>query len=112
MSLPNYPHKLTKTAEPWLGGGAALGGSELHSRVTSAAVRSRHFVLVAAAAVPLPGGRHGRRLLQLRVSALDGQTPEQFSTVCSNSRERSHGRQVILGERAPSEVASADGRSC
>ena len=51
---PNYPHKLTKTAEPWLGGGAALGGSELHAGVTSAAVRSRHCVLVAAAAVP-PG---------------------------------------------------------
>ena len=50
---PNYPHKLTKTAEPWLGGGAALGGSELHARGTSAAVRSCHFVLVAAAAVPL-----------------------------------------------------------
>jgi len=52
---PNCPHKLTKTAELWLGGGAALGGSELHARVTSAAVRSRHFVLVAAAAAPLPG---------------------------------------------------------
>ena len=67
---PNYPHKLTKTAEPWLGGGAALGGSELHARVTSAAVRFRHCVLVAAAAAPLQGGRHGRRLLQLRVIAL------------------------------------------
>ena len=42
---PNYPHKLTKTAEPWLGGGAALGGSELHARVTSAAVRSCHCVV-------------------------------------------------------------------
>ena len=67
---PNCPHKLTKTAEPWLGGGAALGGSELHARVTSAAVRSCHFVLVAAAAAPLLGGRHGGRLLQLRVIAL------------------------------------------
>ena len=67
---PNYPHKLTKTAEPWLGGGAALGGSELHARVTSAAVRSATPLLVAAAAAPLPGGRRGRRLLQLRVSAL------------------------------------------
>jgi hypothetical protein len=27
MSQPNNPHKLTKAAEPWLGGGAALGGS-------------------------------------------------------------------------------------
>src|ERR1700740_2856222 len=35
----NCPHKLTKPAEPWLGGGAASGGSELHARVTSAAVR-------------------------------------------------------------------------
>ena len=51
---PNYPHKLTKTAEPWLGGGAALGGSELHARVTPAAVRYCYCVLVAAAAAPLP----------------------------------------------------------
>jgi hypothetical protein len=51
---PNCPHKLTKTAEPWLGGGAAWGGSELHAAVTSAAVRSRHCMLVAAAAAP-PG---------------------------------------------------------
>jgi len=64
---PNCPHKLTKAAEPWLGGGAALGRLQLHARVTAAAVRSCHCVLVAAAAVPLPGGRHGRRLLQLRV---------------------------------------------
>ena len=70
---PNYPHKLTKSAEPWLGGGAALGGSELHARGTSAAVRSRYCVLVAAAAAPLAGGPHGRRLLQLRVSALGAQ---------------------------------------
>ena len=27
MSQPNNPHKLTKAAERWLGGGAALGGS-------------------------------------------------------------------------------------
>jgi len=27
MSQPNNPHKLTKAAEPWLGGGAASGGS-------------------------------------------------------------------------------------
>ena len=51
---PNCPHKLTKTAEPWLGGGAASGGSELRAAVTSAAVRSRHCMLVAAAAAP-PG---------------------------------------------------------
>jgi hypothetical protein len=49
----NYPHKLTKAAEPWLGGGAAFGRLQLHARVTPAAVRSCHFVLVAAAAVPL-----------------------------------------------------------
>ena len=35
---------------------------------------SRHCVLVAAAAAPLPGGRHGGRLLQLRVSALGALT--------------------------------------
>ena len=41
----NYPHKLTKSAEPWLGGGAASGGSELLARVTSAAVRSCYCVV-------------------------------------------------------------------
>jgi hypothetical protein len=51
---PNCPHKLTKTAEPWLGGGAASGGSELRAGVTSAAVRSWYCMLVAAAAAP-PG---------------------------------------------------------
>src|ERR1051325_3192454 len=39
---PNCPHKLTKTAEPWLGGGAALSGSDLHAAAASAAVRSRY----------------------------------------------------------------------
>jgi hypothetical protein len=68
----NCPHKLTKTAEPWLGGGAALSGSELHAAVTSAAVRSRYCMLVAAAAAPSVGDRHGRRSLQLRVSSLGG----------------------------------------
>jgi len=53
-TAPNCPHKLTKTAEPWLGGGAALSGSELHAGVTSAALRSRRCALVAAAAAP-PG---------------------------------------------------------
>jgi len=71
---PNCPHKLTKAAEPWLGGGAALGRLQLHARVTSAAVRSCHFVLVAAAVVPLSRGRRGGRSLQLRVIALDAQT--------------------------------------
>src|ERR1043165_9307184 len=66
----NYPHKLTKTAEPWLGGGAALSGSELHAGVTSAALRSSRCALVAAAAAPPEGGRHGGRSLQLRVIAL------------------------------------------
>src|ERR1043166_8108835 len=66
----NCPHKLTKTAEPWLGGGAALSGSELHAAVTSAAVRSRHCMLVAAAAAPPGGGRRGGRSLQLRVITL------------------------------------------
>src|SRR4029079_3051527 len=49
----NYPHKLTKAAEPWLGGGAAFGRLHLHPRISSVAVRSCHFVLVAAAVVPL-----------------------------------------------------------
>src|ERR1051325_11689503 len=77
-AAPNCPHKLTKAAEPWLGGGAALGGSELHARGTSAAVRSCHFVLVAAAGVPLSGCRHGRRSLQLRVIALAGSGMSRF----------------------------------
>src|SRR4029079_15967665 len=34
---PNYPHKLTKVAEPWLGGGAASGGSEPHAPLPSGA---------------------------------------------------------------------------
>ena len=61
MKLPpaNYPHKLTKAADLWLGGGAAFGRGQLHARVTPAAVRSRHCVLVAAAAVPLPGAGAG-----------------------------------------------------
>jgi nitrate reductase NapE component len=36
-----------------VGGGAAFGRLPLHARVSSAAVRSCHFVLVAAAVVPL-----------------------------------------------------------
>ena len=55
----NYPHKLAKTAEPWLGGGAAFGRLELHARVTSAAVRSCRCALVAAAAAPLSGAGTG-----------------------------------------------------
>ena len=88
---PNCPHKLTKTAEPWLGGEAALGGSELHGRVTSAAVRSRHCMLVAAAAAPLSGSRHGRRLLQLRVIALGGRigiAAQQGFALSCHSTER------------------------
>ena len=72
MAAPNYPHKLTNAAEPWLGGGAALGGSNCTPASRRLPVRSGHCVLVAAAAAPLPGGRHGRRPLQLRVSALAG----------------------------------------
>jgi len=53
--LPNDPHKLTKAAERWLGGGAASGRLQLHAGVTSAAVRSSRFALVAAAAAPLLG---------------------------------------------------------
>ena len=67
---PNYPHKLTKAAEPWLGGGAALG------RLRTA--RGRH---VGCSSLPplhvsrgsrraARGGRQGGRLLQLRVSTL------------------------------------------
>src|ERR1043165_2972685 len=79
----NYPHKLTKTAEPWLGGGAALSGSELHAGVTSAALRSSRCALVAAAAAPPEGGRHGGRSLQLRVSALGA--PRELREITSES---------------------------
>src|ERR1051326_2654451 len=76
----NCPHKLTKTAVPWLGGGATSGASELRAGVTSAAVRFRYCMLVAAAAAPPEGGRHGGRLLQLRVITLGGRTGCEFST--------------------------------
>jgi len=54
MRAPNDSHKLPKAAERWLGGGAAFGRLQLRARVTPAAIRSCHFVLVAAAAAPLP----------------------------------------------------------
>src|ERR1043165_318924 len=50
----NYPHKLTKAAGPLARRRSRLGRLQLHVRVTSAAVRSCHSVLVAAAAAPLP----------------------------------------------------------
>jgi hypothetical protein len=56
---PNYPHKLTKTADPLARRRSRLGRLELHARVTSAAVRSRRCVLVAAAAAPLSGAGTG-----------------------------------------------------
>jgi len=68
----NCPHKLTKAAEPWLGGGAAFGQLQLHARVTPAADRSCRCALVVAAAVPLSGRGHGWRPLQLRVITLAG----------------------------------------
>jgi hypothetical protein len=55
MSQPNCPHKLTKAAEPWLGGGAAFGRLQLHAASRRLPVRSCRFALVAAAAVPLTG---------------------------------------------------------
>src|ERR1051325_11611659 len=71
---PNYPHKLTKAAEPWLGGGAASGGSNC----TPAARR-----LQVAPAAPrwsrqpphrprrtAPAGRCGGPLSQRRVITL------------------------------------------
>src|ERR1051326_1224970 len=72
LSPANCPHKLTKTAEPWLGGGAAFG------RLRTA--RGRH---VGCSSLPpshvsrgsrraAGGGRRGGRLLQLRVSTLGG----------------------------------------
>src|SRR5947207_9282819 len=52
---PNYAHKLTKAAGPLARRPSRLGRLELHARGTAAAVRSRHCVLVAAAAAPLSG---------------------------------------------------------
>ena len=83
----NCPHKLTKTAEPWLGGGAASGGSELHARGTSAAVRSCHCVVSRGSRRAASGGRQGRRLLQLRVSTL-GRLSEQCDITSANMRIR------------------------
>src|SRR4029078_13346422 len=54
--------------------GASVAGPDLRAPVTSAAVPPCPCVLVAAAAAPLPGGRHGGRFLQLRVSTLDRPT--------------------------------------
>src|ERR1043165_4195226 len=79
-AAPNCPHKLAKAAEPWLGGGAPLRGPALRAARQSAAVRSRRGALVAAAAAPSVGSRHGRRSLQLRVSTLGGRTYLQSST--------------------------------
>jgi len=52
---PNDPHKLTKAAGPLARRRSRLGRLQLHARGTSAAVRSRRCVFVAAAAAPLPG---------------------------------------------------------
>ena len=72
MSQPNCPHKLTKAAEPWLGGGAAFGRLQLHARVTSAA-SSLLPLRVGRGSRRAPNwGRRGRRLLQLRVITLGG----------------------------------------
>jgi hypothetical protein len=66
----NSPHKLTKTAEPWLGGGAAFG------RLRTA--RGRHVGCTSLPPLRISrgsrraarGGRRGGRFLQLRVSTL------------------------------------------
>src|ERR1051325_9581163 len=69
---PNCPHKLTKTADPWLGGGPPCGRRQ--------PPRPRH---VGCSSLPplrvsrgsrraASGGRHGRRFLQLRVITLGG----------------------------------------
>jgi len=63
---PNYPHKLTKAAERWLGGGAASGGSELHG-VTPAALRSLRITRQSRRLPCRSAARRLRRLLQLRV---------------------------------------------
>jgi hypothetical protein len=44
MSQPNNPHKLTKAAERWLGGGAAFGRLQLHG-VMAAAHRSLRILV-------------------------------------------------------------------
>src|ERR1051325_11362169 len=79
----NYPHKLPKTADPLARRRAASGGSNCTRASRRLPVRSCHCVLVAAAAAPLPGGRHGRRLLPLRESALGGPVP----LVSQNSKQ-------------------------
>ena len=63
-----------------------MGGSELHAGVTSAAVRFRHCMLVAAAAAPPECGRHGGRLLQLRVITLGGHCKLSFHLACCTKK--------------------------
>ena len=52
VQRPSQADKNRRSAGP---AARRLGRRELHARVTSAAVRSCHCVLVAAAAAPLPG---------------------------------------------------------
>src|ERR1043165_10194992 len=52
-----------------------MGGAGLPGRRPAGGISLPPCMLVAAAAAPPRGGRHGGRLLQLRVSALAGQIP-------------------------------------
>jgi hypothetical protein len=104
---PNYPHKLTKTAEPWLGGGAASGGSELRARVTSAAVRSCHCMFSRGSRRAAFRGRRARRFLQLRVSTLARPTPSlritktnEVSATRRNCVQRCSGQECLLVDPA------------
>src|ERR1051325_11113767 len=71
MPMAAYlPSQANKPAEPWLGGGAASGGSELHARVTSAASSLLPQRVSRGSRRAASRGRHGWRLLQLRVITL------------------------------------------
>src|ERR1044071_8083933 len=82
---PNCPHKLTKTAEPWLGGGAAFG------RLRTA--RGRHVGCSSLLLLHVSGGsrraarggRHGGRFLQLRVTTL-GRSRDLLEVATDQSR--------------------------
>src|SRR4029079_16307962 len=80
------PPQAEKPPLPCAWAASRLGRLELRARVTSAAVRSCHCVLVAAAAAPLPGGRPGGRVLSLRVSTLGSREHECCHFAPSSSR--------------------------
>ena len=98
---PNCPHKLTKTAEPWLGGEpprAARTARGRHAGCSS--LLPLHVSRGSRRAAQ--GGRHGGRFLQLRVSLLAGRAGTPKTT----------GRNAqALPQRAPRNDVRGDKRA-